>query len=153
MKGEDVVACMPTGSGKSLIFQAIILSCWRRKMKNFVAIIVTPLRTISFTHRLSFEKVCYFLTININKFPRTYFPTKSPLHAKICDSCHHKPNRVNKTYCTIMRNARRCSKLLSFRNAAAFGLDSHGKEMPVYMSTGYQIIWEKCPRECVRPKL
>jgi superfamily II DNA or RNA helicase len=57
LKGLDIVVCMPTGSGKSLIFQALALSCKQRELQNFVIIIVTPLKSISFTHRQSFEKV------------------------------------------------------------------------------------------------
>ena len=54
--GLDVVACLPTGAGKSLIFQALALSCKLRKL-DYVVIIVTPLKSISFTHLHSFKKV------------------------------------------------------------------------------------------------
>ena len=57
LNGKDVVACMPTGSGKSLIFQALALSCKLRGLQNFVIVIVTPLKSISFTHQRSFNKV------------------------------------------------------------------------------------------------
>ena len=66
LMGLDVVACMPTGSGKSLIFQALALSCRLRELENYVVIVVTPLKSISFTHRQSFTKVrtCYVVLIN-----------------------------------------------------------------------------------------
>jgi len=54
--GLDVVACLPTGAGKSLIFQALALSCKLRKL-DYVVIIVTPLKSISFTHLHSFKKL------------------------------------------------------------------------------------------------
>ena len=56
LKGRDVVAKMPTGTGKSLIFQALIYSHCKRKGQN-VTIIITPLKSISYTHIKSFEKV------------------------------------------------------------------------------------------------
>lgn len=58
LSGKDVVAAMPTGSGKSLIFQSITYSAAKRSM-NYITLIVTPLKAISFTHMQTFQnKVC-----------------------------------------------------------------------------------------------
>ena len=46
LAGKDVFAVMPTGSGKSLIFQAITA-----QLKKNVTVIITPLNAISFMHK------------------------------------------------------------------------------------------------------
>ena len=54
LSGTDVVAAMPTGSGKSLIFQCITYSAAKRCMR-FITLIVSPLKAISFTHIQTFR--------------------------------------------------------------------------------------------------
>ena len=56
ISGRDVVAIMPTGTGKSMIFLSLAITSVQRKM-DFVMIIVTPLKSISYTHKKSFKKV------------------------------------------------------------------------------------------------
>ena len=57
LNGKDVIAKMPTGSGKSMIFQALLVSHAERGGDKLV-IVITPLNAISFTHKTSFERVC-----------------------------------------------------------------------------------------------
>ena len=60
LAGKDVVAAMPTGTGKSLIFQSITYAAVKRCF-NIVTVIVTPLKAISYTHRKTFnDKVNLF---------------------------------------------------------------------------------------------
>ena len=54
LSGKDVVAAMPTGSGKSLIFQSITYSAVKRGHGS-VTLVVTPLKAISFTHVQTFR--------------------------------------------------------------------------------------------------
>ena len=56
LQGNDTVVKMPTGSGKSMIFQALLRS-HVKKNGDKLAIIITPLNSISYTHKKSFEKV------------------------------------------------------------------------------------------------
>lgn len=56
LSGKDAIAILPTGSGKSLIFQALAHAASTRGMKT-ISVIVTPLKAISYTHKLSFAKV------------------------------------------------------------------------------------------------
>ena len=56
MSGTDTVVTLPTGAGKSLIFQAITYAATTRGNKS-VTVVVTPLKSISFTHKRSFSKV------------------------------------------------------------------------------------------------
>jgi len=67
LSGRDVVAALPTGSGKSLIFQSLTYSAVKRGL-NSVTVIVTPLKAISFTHVRTFrEKVsCCIATYFVN---------------------------------------------------------------------------------------
>lgn len=56
MRIADVVAVAPTGSGKSLIiFQSIVYFATKRG-EDFVAVIVTLLKAISFTHIETFKQ-------------------------------------------------------------------------------------------------
>ena len=58
--GKDVVAAMPTGTGKSLIFQSITYAAVKRCL-NLVTVVVTPLKAISYTHKTTFrDKVISF---------------------------------------------------------------------------------------------
>lgn len=58
LAGIDVVAAMPTGSGKSLIFQSLTYSAVKRG-EDIVTLIVTPLKAISYNHIETFRrKVC-----------------------------------------------------------------------------------------------
>ena len=54
--GQDVLAVMPTGAGKSMIFQSIAHSLAKRSSEEIV-LIVTPLNSISFLHVRTLEKV------------------------------------------------------------------------------------------------
>ena len=68
LSGTDVVAAMPTGSGKSLIFQSVTYSAVKRG-HNCVTLIVTPLKAISYTHVTTFrEKVCYVPLLEVFVF-------------------------------------------------------------------------------------
>jgi superfamily II DNA helicase RecQ len=56
LSGQDVLAVLPTGAGKSLIFQSIAHSLAARCLTK-VVIVVTPLNSISFLHIKTMEKV------------------------------------------------------------------------------------------------
>lgn len=56
LSGVDTVITLPTGAGKSLIFQSITCAAAARGIPS-VTVIVTPLKSISYTHKRAFEKV------------------------------------------------------------------------------------------------
>ena len=56
---KDVLAVMPTGTGKSMIFQGIAHSLAKRCSRDIV-IVVTPLNSISFLHVKTLETVRTF---------------------------------------------------------------------------------------------
>ena len=54
LSGNDVVAAMPTGTGKSLMFQSVTYSAAKRCLR-YITLIVTPLKAISFNHIQTFR--------------------------------------------------------------------------------------------------
>ena len=54
--GSDVVALMPTGSGKSIIFQSIAVALKKRQAGGKM-VVITPLNNISYMHVKTLEKV------------------------------------------------------------------------------------------------
>lgn len=78
LEGQDVLAVMPTGAGKSMIFQSIAHSLAKRS-SNEIVLVVTPLKSISFLHIRTLERVRTFL-VTVNERFKTFLKFSTKRH-------------------------------------------------------------------------